>query len=233
MPLIAVAASGAGKVMVVSCATLYRLDALMWGIGKTGEASEALWKNAFRWLLTPESARRVRVVSDRPIWRGGEPVTFHASVYDPLMRPQRGATVTVSISEASGPRTVTLVESGEGRYVGQVRGLSPGDHRFEGRAEVEGTEVGRDAGTFTVSAAGLEFETLRMNEDLLRRIAHVSGGAFYRPADFPAFMANLKLAQKTTSEVHRGRLWGNPYALAAFVALLAVEWTLRRRRGML
>ena len=72
-----------------------------------------------------------------------------------------------------------------------------------------------------------------MNEDLLRRIARVSGGGFSRPAEFPAFIAHLKLAPKPVLEVHETRLWGNPYALAAFVVLLAAEWTLRRRRGML
>ncbi|MSS73769.1 MAG: hypothetical protein EXS64_20110 [Candidatus Latescibacteria bacterium] len=234
MPLIVTATFGAGKVVAIPCATLYRLDALMWGVGKTGEVAQTLWRNTFRWLLTPENARRVRVATDRPIWRSGEPITLRASVYDPLMRPQRGATVTVSISDSSsGPRAVTLTESEEGRYIGQVRGLSAGDHAFEGRSEVEGAEVGRDAGTFTVSATGLEFDVLRMNEDLLRRIARVSGGGFSRPAEFPAFIAHLKLAPKPILEVHETRLWGNPYALAAFVVLLAAEWTLRRRRGML
>ena len=233
MPLIVASASGAGKVVAVPCATLYRLDALMWGIGKPAEVPRTLWKNVFGWLLTPENARRVRVTADRPIWRSGEPITLRASAYDPLMRPQRWATVTVSISDPLGPRTVTLAESGEGRYVGQVRGLSAGEHAFEGRAEVGGAEVGRDAGTFTVSAAGLEFDALRMNEDLLRRIARVSGGGFYRPAEFSSFITGLRLAPKPVLEVHEARLWGNPYALAALVALLAAEWTLRRRRGML
>ena len=231
--MVAVAAFGAGRVMAAPCATIYRLEALMWGIGRTGETPATFWKNAFQWLLTPETTRRVTILPDRPIWKNGEPVVLRASVYDPLMRPLRGGVVTVSVSDSIGLKTVTLVESGEGRYIGQVRGLAPGEHRFEGRAEMDAAEIGRDAGSFTVSAVGLEFETLRMNEDLLRRIARVSGGAFCRPEAFPSWIAVLKLSPQAVSETHRTQVWGNPYALALFVALLAAEWTLRRRRGML
>lgn len=246
MPLIVVDVNLGGRVMAVPCATIFRLSALMWGIGKTSRTPDALWKNAFQWLMTPEESRRVRIVADRPVWKEGEPVTLRAFVTDALTRPQTGAVVNVSISGVSGIRTITLVESGHGRYVGQIRGLLPGEHRFEGTAVVErlmktdggvrsskGREVGRDRGSITVSAAGLEFENLRMNEDLLRAICGSSQGAFLMPAQVDTFVANFNLPSKTISEIHRWRFWENPYTLALLVSLLAVEWAARRRRGML
>ncbi|MCK5380053.1 MAG: hypothetical protein KAJ81_01200, partial [Candidatus Latescibacteria bacterium] len=72
-----------------------------------------------------------------------------------------------------------------------------------------------------------------MNEELLRRIAHRSGGAFYTPDTFGSILKDVDLEKKQVAHVRKIRLWDWWGLFAGLVALLCAEWTMRRRWGMI
>jgi hypothetical protein len=88
-----------------------------------------------------------------------------------------------------------------------------------------------------VGERNLEFQETRMNPDLLRQIALRSEGTFFTSGTFPGLEAALQsqpsFSARIVSESHERELWNWWYMMIAIVVLLAVEWFLRKRSGML
>ncbi len=86
---------------------------------------------------------------------------------------------------------------------------------------------------FEVSGYSLEFANTRMDRALLTGLAHRTGGRFYAPEQVSELLEDLDLKMREVEELREIRVWNRPWALAAIAMLLAAEWTIRRRRGML
>jgi hypothetical protein len=233
MPLVAVGRAGAGKVMAVAVRTFWRLSLMMWGVGKNDEVSKAFWTNSVQWLVKREDVARVQVEVDKPVYRSGAPVTFHARVFNELLQPQEGARVVLSVMDEDRVRQTILDDEGQGRYRGQLKAGVQGDYAFEVRARMGGVDLGSGAGRFTVGRYSLEFEDMRMNRDLLESLAAQSGGVYAAPDRLSAVLNDLDLAPQPVTESYRTRLWGRPWPLFVLIGLLGVEWTARRRWGMI
>ncbi|MDE2997763.1 MAG: hypothetical protein OXU79_01650 [Gemmatimonadota bacterium] len=233
MPLVAVRRVGNGKVMAVAARTFWRLGLMMWGVGGNDEVSRAFWANSVQWLVKREDVDRIRVEVDKPVYRSGAAVTFHARVFNELLQPKEGARVAVSVVDEGGVRQTILDDEGQGRYRGQLKAGAQGEYAFEVRALSGGVDLGRATGRFTVGRYSLEFEDMRMNRDLLESVGAQSGGAYAPPERLREVLNGLDLAPQAVAESHRARLWGKPWPLFVLIALLGVEWTARRMRGMI
>ncbi len=233
MPLVAVGRAGAGKVMAVAVRTFWRLGLMMWGIGRNDEVSRAFWANSVQWLVKREDVDRVQVEVDKPVYRSGAPVTFHARVFNELLQPQEGARVVLSVTDEDGMRQTMLGDEGQGRYRGQMRAGAQGEVVFEARARMDGVDLGNGTGRFTVGRYSLEYEDMRMNRDLLESLSKQSGGVVVAPDRLSTVLDDLDLAPQPVAESYRIRLWGRRWPLFILVGLLVAEWTARRRWGMI
>jgi len=232
MPLIATARVGRGKSMAVAVRSFWRFGLMMWGIGKTDAVSRTFWTNAVRWLVVREDISRVRAVVDKPVYRSGEPVTFHAQVLNDLLQPQEGAVVTVAIADSTGERQAALRDEGGGHYSGKVGGFAQGDYPFQVHAAKDKLDLGSGNGRFTVGHYSLEYEDIRMDAELLQMLAARSGGVFITPDALPAAIRGLSFAPQPVTLFYRFRLWGHIWPAFVLILLLGVEWAVRRRRGM-
>lgn len=233
MPLVAVRRVGTGKVMAVAARTFWRLGLMMWGVGGNDEISRAFWANSVHWLVKREDVDRIRVEVDKPVYRSGAPVTFHARVFNELLQPQEGARVAISVMDEGRVRQTILDDEGQGRYRGQLKAGAQGVYAYDVRAQAGGVDLGSATGRFTVGRYSLEFEDMRLNKELLETVGAQSGGAYTPPDRLREVLDDLDLAPQAVAESHRARLWGKPWPLFVLIVLLGVEWTVRRRRGMI
>ena len=67
----------------------------------------------------------------------------------------------------------------------------------------------------------------------MNEMARVSGGALFALADWQQLLAEWNMRQKLVEEVLELRLWGRDWPLLLAVLLLAAEWFLRKRLGMI
>ena len=232
LPLVAVGLVKRGKSMAVTCRGFWRFGLMMWGIGSNDAVSRGFWTQSLRWLVTRQDVDRVRASVDKSIYRSGEPVGFRVQVLDELLQPLEGAQVVVSVSDSSGPREIVLRDEGRGRYSGRMRGFGQGDYAFAVRAARDRMDPQTCTGRFVVGRYSLEFEDLRMNAELLGEIASRSAGAFLEPDALPGVLEDLPLSRQPETVSYRFGLWGRRWPLVLLVILLAAEWTIRRRRGM-
>lgn len=125
-------------------------------------------------------------------------------------------------------------EHDTGIYRGRTAPLADGD--YEVRVRVEGlpdTEMKARTGFAVRRVATGELAELNCNEPLLRELAATSGGRYYREEELGALLDRLKpLSQGRIVETET-LLWQSWWWFGAVIALLALEWSLRKRAGMM
>ena len=233
MPVLAIRRVGAGKTAIIAYQTFWRHGLMMWGDGKTDAVARAFWKNMVRWLVTRDEMSRIKIMTEKPAYRSGEAVAVHASVFDHLLQPRSGARVQARVGDSLGVREVVLRDLGGGRYAGNLGRFPQGDYELQVQARANDGDLGTGTGRFTVGRYSLEYETVRLRAELLGDIATRSGGQYVRPGDLKAALDSLVLAPEPVVTHHRVRLWGHEWPLFLLVGLLVLEWTIRRRLGML
>jgi hypothetical protein len=240
-PLIVARRLGRSRSMLLAGYGIFRWQLLAEGPREArGEAKPALLdefiNNAMRWLGTIDDERRVRIATTKQLYNLGETVRFYAQVYDDEYAPLSDATVSVDIAGAA-RRTLTLASSGNGRYEGTIEDLPAGDYSFSGRAARGGAEIGRDGGRFAIGEIGLEFLQPSMNAELLRALAQRTGGRFYTARETGTLVDDIRrgsgFAPRSVESEREVALWSSPWVLAAAIAAFVIEWTIRKRSGML
>ncbi len=194
-----------------------------------------LVQNLVRWLTTREDRRRVRVRPTADLFGEGEPVRFTGQVYDEALVPVPDASVEVVVTAPDGTRTpFPMRPVGNGRYELDAGALPAGDYTLSAEAERGGETLGADRGAFAVGALALEYRDLRADPALMREVARRSGGAAIPVEEIPALAARLdgRLAPRVVETERETELWRLAPLLALLVLLLAAEWVLRKRSGM-
>jgi len=153
-------------------------------------------------------------------------------VLDRLYRPATGATVKGQAADERGKvHALTWKERAPGEYESQPVAL---DAEGLWRVTVEATDgsalLGRDEAGFPVEAKSPEPARLGVDRAWLIELARVNGGESFSTDD-GALMKRLAALGKGQLEVV-GRKTEEPWAvgwlLALAVALLGLDWTLRR-----
>ncbi|MCB9169023.1 MAG: hypothetical protein H6594_01570 [Flavobacteriales bacterium] len=163
-----------------------------------------------------------------------EPVVLQAEVYDLNYELVNTAEVEVSLTDEEGrtkPYALTPTERG---YRSSINGLHAGRYSYDGTARLDKEQL-RTSGEFVVRAVSAERTNTVADERLWADLAAATGGRLLRPDG----MAGLQEELETRDELH-----ARSYAYASFtdlitlkwiffvlLALLTLEWYLRRRSG--
>jgi hypothetical protein len=207
------------------------------GTPETARVLPQFLSGAIKWLTTRDDARLLQVSPASDLFVEGEPAEFIGQAYDATARPIDNARITVAIEQQDHAYETELRPVGNGRYEGKIDGLSEGDYSFRASAEASGTPLGEDRGKFSVGGLNLEYQDTRANFSLLRLLARRTGGRFFLPAGLSGLDSSLAaqpaLVPQTVQRVREIDLWNWKVMLATIIALLASEWVIRRRSGMM
>ena len=194
--------------------------------------------NVIRWLTAPDDTAPLVVKPLAASFGQGEPLSFEAQVYDVQQRPVEDAQVRIVVRQRNQAIEGLLTPAGNGRYEGTLPGLSEeGLYAYRASAGKEGVILGADSGTVRVGGTHVEFLTTQTNTSLLRTIAARSGGAYLSPEEFSRLPDELSRQGFFKPRITTGgselqlRSW--PYLAGAIVLLLAIEWLIRKRSGMM
>jgi hypothetical protein len=204
------------------------------GAGDDGRAFQRFWESAIRWLVRDPALTLLHVDLDKVEYRRGQTVMARVRTLRADYTPSAGVDVALELQPAGSLgnpaplRTLKVTTNSEGEGHFELAGLDPGAYRLLGRANLNGRAT-EEQTTFVLRSEGHELDDVIAREDVLREIAEASGGEFHRGA-----MGNPEL--RSGRKVRIGSLrtieiWSNPALLLLALALLATEWTLRRRIG--
>ena len=134
--------------------------------------------------------------------------------------------------------TIKLAVDGK-EFSGEVQPKTVGDYRIKALARSADKLLGEAQTAFVVTAVDRELADPLPDLPLLRRIAAETqhlGGTYIPLADLPTLLHNIAASAHPT-EIRHIRRWNlledHPWPwFLAFLAILASEWVIRRRKGL-
>jgi uncharacterized membrane protein len=163
----------------------------------------------------------------------GQADRIFLSVRDPELISQMPASVPIVMTSASGRQTVTLVPVGAGhrQYQGEVTLWAVGHYSLTAKPGVLPGAV--KPVEMDVVTATQEFNNLTSDPAALARLVSGTGGAVV-PLTGQNALARLIPDRSVEVAIRQSRqLWNKPWALALLIALLTVEWIIRKRAGLI
>ncbi len=165
----------------------------------------------------------------------GERVDFTAGAQSPSGDPVKDADYKAEIVLPDGSRTpLALVHQGE-QMAGSFRQTqAAGDYAVEVTATAKDQPLGNARARFTVFEQDLELDNASADASAMESLAAMTGGQSLAPEQLPELIQrlahqtkNLEIQQET-----KKTFWDKWPFFLALVGLLAVEWYLRKRWGL-
>lgn len=230
MPAIVAQQYGVGQVLYIGTDDTWRwrqeegvaLHPLLW--------SQIVQRMALQHLLG--GSKRTQLSSDKERYTTGERVTVFARLYDQNFIPLKETSAQGSYLAQAAPGTAAgarqdvqmrAVPDQPGMYRGDFVASEPGGYRFS---------VAGDAKTvldFSVIKPKFELGATAMNEPLLKEMARVAGGAFFREEDLATLPEKLSEKDERISRVVDADLWASPFYFLLMFGLVTTEWILRKK----
>ena len=194
------------------------------------------WVQAIRFLARSKLAgqRQAEIQTDRRRYERGQPIQLRVRFPNAGLAPP-GGSVTVQV-ERNGlaPRKLALnqVPGTRNVFEGALPQAPEGD--FEVRLLPPPILDGPiPTASFRVEAPASEFERVQMNEPELIRAAALTGGKYYSPLSADTLLEDLPKPSKVPLDTDPPiPLWNSWPVLSLFLALITLEWVLRKRRQM-
>lgn len=230
-PAIVVSEKGGSK-----SAALLMQDFWRWGLADPGDEGllEPMLQRLIRWLAVRKVDKRVKLVFDKELFSLQEQVCFTVTTLDENYLPLDGVNVTAEVTrneETGGLATLNGI--GDGRYRGSFRSWGEGEYVISVSAQINETEIGRDQGKITVEPFSIELLDVSLNDELLKAIGEASGGGYINIILADSLFDTFDFAPVERDEEQTFRIWGKGWLLMVIIALLALEWLIRMRLGML
>lgn len=214
-------------------------DLWKWALKRSPDDQDDLakaWRQITRWLIADVPAQ-VDVDLDWTQLGQSEAVEFNVRVHDKEFQPQDNAAVQIKIAQPGEKKklrldaTPSLEEPGlfQASYVPRQPGAYTAtvDVTDDSGIQSGSVEVG-----WTSDPTAAEFKQTAINYPFLKDLAEKSGGAIVRLDNLESFVTSLPLRDLPVMEVATTSIWHTPILLLAALACFALEWGLRRWKGL-
>jgi len=232
VPLLVAKDYGVGRVLAFAGDSTWR-----WWMKGFQTAHRRFWRQTVLWLARKDETAegRVWVALDRRRFAPGEKVEFRAGAQAPDGTPLDDALFTAEVLMPGKGQGVARLERG----AHETRGVfldaqASGDYLIRVQATQAGKILGTGQARFLVYEQDRELENPAADRGLMESLAKMTGGRAIAPEKLPQLLASiLESAHQFDVETQvRRTLWDTWPFFLAFVALLAIEWFLRKRWGL-
>jgi uncharacterized membrane protein len=239
-PLLAIGRFGKGRTLALMSDDVWRWNFIAAGNRESPQNHLKLVRQMVRWLAQEPSFEQVQlraIASARP----GEKIAIKLRVLKDDFLPTSQASVQLRVIGPEGEPSLvsagTDIEAGE--YTGEYTPTREGAYRVEAEASLAGKPLGKDRTSFSVAFGYGETEDGLPRADLLKQLAAMSQGEFFSLSDWNEKSLE-KIAAKIEShapaqitEQRQTRLWSTLWPFSLILALLSVEWWMRRKWGLI
>ena len=237
-PMLVTQRFGAGRVLYLSTDQTWR-----WRYGVADRYHQRWWNQLARWAMRMPFAMQneyLQLTTDRSQYAAGTPVLVTARLRDQQGRGVASGDVQVhcrhQLDERFSTRTVSMQPdpSVVGLYRAEITTLPAGEYAVSVTAAGIPDPSLNLSCPFAVSAPdSAEYQELSCHDTLLRELATMTGGAYLPEAsadqliDMLLALSNAE-AVETLTALAESYFWFVP-----LVMVLAIEWWLRKRAGLL
>jgi uncharacterized membrane protein len=232
-PLVATQFFGAGRTFFQAFDCTWR-----WRFRSEDFYYSRYWIQTIRYLSRAKllgKSRSVELQADRRTYQRSEPIYLRVRFHDESLAPKGADGVNVLVErEGFGRQTLELKRMPSQSATFEVVMSQAADGRYRVRLASPLIENDPPTVEFQVVPPPGELDRVRMNEAELRQVAELTGGRYYRLAEAAPLLSALPPGQRVALHTDPPfPLWRTWPVLAVFVALLVVEWVLRKRAALL
>jgi uncharacterized membrane protein len=197
-------------------------------------AHDLFWQQLLRWLVLESPAQVVVTAPTQTLMDDGH-IQLSASVRDKEYLPAPDAKVTAHVI---GPNGLSVMldmapAAGDpGTFNVSWIAEKPGSYMAEVTAQRRTDNLG--SGTFPferIDGVAENFHTTQ-NRDLLQKLAAETGGRYWRPDELARLPNEISYSDAGISVRDIKELWNMPIVFLWLLLLMAAEWLLRRKWGV-
>jgi hypothetical protein len=235
-PLVVAQPYGKGRVLAVAFDTTFRW---VLNVEDTAESQRRFWRQVALYLADPKG--NVWIQTDSPIYylgRSARRAEMHvaAGVEDARGRVIRDANAQVTLTPEGGPSETLSLDARAGLWDANVPVPSAkGRYKVQIVTKIDGKDMTAEQ-SFEVKESALDMQDLDAKPGTLRAMAGRSRGQYVPLAEIGKLMddlsnkAGLRMVPETVHEdLMRNFYWP---MLALLVLLLCLEWSVRKRKGL-
>jgi len=177
-------------------------------------------------------SKRTQLSVDKQRYTTGERVTVFARLYDQNFEPVRQPSVNAIYTVRGAPgqpetakQSVQLraLPDQPGMYRGDFVPVSPGVYTLHVESDPKTTI------DLTVTKPRFELGETAMNEPVLKEMARISGGAFFREEDLANLTQSISQKDERMSRIVDADIWSSPFYFLLVATVAVVEWVLRKK----
>jgi len=233
-PFIAFQRYGKGMVLMIAGDDLWQWAFGAYPFGGDDSYYRKFWSGTIRWLASVRTqADQVSVTTRKQTYSRDEKVRVTAYVYNENYDPVNDAQIKAQVqTPAKTTRDLIFTLEENGRYTTEFSPTMDGSYKIDVEAQRNGNLIGKNSTEFIVQTATLEFLNTQLNEPLLKEIADISGGSYYKINGISEIPSSIKETKDTVVSTRERSIWDNAFVLIAVIALLTTEWLIRKRKGL-
>ncbi len=234
-PLLVAAEPGAGRVLAFAGDSTWH-----WVMQGFAREHKKFWRQVIFWLAKKDEAEKtgVWVKLNQRQFTPRRAVEFTVGATSPQGEAMRDATFDVTAVLPDGSRRPLHVARQGNQTIGTFKDTQlPGDYTLLVKASRGGSTLGEAKGRFLIYDQDLEMENPAPRPSLMQSLAKLTlnyGGKSVAPEELTDVCAWFKkqLKDLEVPTEFKETPWDKPYFFALVVALLSVEWFLRKKWGL-
>lgn len=197
-----------------------------------------LFNTSVKWLRDESSRDKFIISSDKKIYSNVESIFLTAELYDEALNPIANAEIEAELINSKNEKIpFRFTYDSDGLYEYQIENLIAGDYKIIANSYVNNSLYKNAELNFSVENQNLEQNSSQMDFEFLNNLATVSNGKFYYLGNINNISTSINNINSTFNRETINRIefrfWSNEIVLIIVIILLAVEWFIRKRAGML
>ncbi len=197
---------------------------------------EQFLNNSVRWLATKKE-ERIFVKPTKDIFTINETINFIGNVYDETLTPVNNASIEIKVYSENFKNVIMLQPKNNGIYEGNINISAPGSYKYTATIKAKKEKPQTVKGNFFISDIKLEKINFVLNSNYLTFISNNTSGKSFDIDNHSNLFFNLKQLSKikTKAEIISAKydVWENDLVLIIIIMLFAIEWIIRKQKGML
>jgi len=231
LPLLVTQDYGRGRTAVMATSGSWR-----WQMSQPlgDPAHDLFWQQLLRWLVLESPAQVVVTAPTQTLMDDGH-IQLSASVRDKEYLPAPDAKVTAHLIGPDGLSVMldmAPAADSPGTFNASWTAEKPGSYLAEVTAQRKSDNLG--AGTFPFERIDGVAENFHptQNRELLQKLASETGGRYWRPDELGRLPNEISYSDAGISVRDIKELWNMPVVFLWLLLLMAAEWLLRRKWGV-
>ncbi|MES2426226.1 MAG: hypothetical protein V4560_04605 [Bacteroidota bacterium] len=197
-------------------------------------AIEELFSQSVQYLTANASRQRFRAYPSKNIFDEGENVLLNAELYNDALELVNTPDVKIELKNTDGKNYSFLATRNGQSYQLDAGTLPVGEYTYTATTKL-GNHPFNAGGQLTVKPLNLEIRQSAANHQLLKNMAKESGGVMLQPSEINRLADLIRKNENIKTLVYEDKHYSDmidvKWIFVLILALLSIEWFLRKREG--